>query len=249
MLYIFISPHLDDAILSCGGIMHALSSKDHEVHNWTIFAGDPSDSNYSDFAKGLHTRWNLADQNPMLARRLEDQSANQLLGAHFYHFNYQDCIYRKDSFENFLVQKEEDLFQSISGSQFDLVDNIRLALVKKIPQEAIVISPLAIGNHIDHHIVKSAVLKTGHANLWFYADYPYVVRQSAAIQEPMLQGFLQEKFLISEASLERWRNAAACYTSQISTFWKGAEEMFSRINEYALSGGGKILWKSSVNRY
>ena len=111
MRYFFISPHLDDAVLSCGGIIHFLVNEGHQVDIWTIFSGDPEDQNFSDFAKNLHKRWKLENQNPSDARRLEDDNACLVLGTKFIHFPYQDCIYRE--YENGIpiIQKEEDLFQ------------------------------------------------------------------------------------------------------------------------------------------
>ncbi|MHB8134072.1 MAG: PIG-L family deacetylase [Anaerolineaceae bacterium] len=243
MRYIFISPHLDDAVLSCGGIIHFLVNKGHQVDIWTIFSGDPEDENYSDFAKNLHKRWKLENQNPSFARRREDKNACHILGAKFKHFPYQDCIYRKYENGMSIIQNEEDLFQKISGNQIVIIDKISNSLKKRIPHNSMIVSPFGIGNHIDHQIVKSSIIKLQHPYLWFYADFPYVLKNNQEYMSDFPINYDQEEFEITENSMKLWQIAVSSYTSQISTFWSGDKEMFSQIEEYAKKGGGNKLWK------
>lgn len=247
MQYIFISPHLDDAVLSCGGIIHFLVNEGHQVDIWTIFSGDPEDQNFSDFAKNLHKRWKLENQNPSVARRSEDENACHILGAKFIHFPYQDCIYRKNKNGTPIIQNEEDLFQTISGNQIELINKISDNIRNYTPQNSTIVSPFGIGNHIDHQIVKSAIIQIKHPLTWFYADYPYVVNSPSELKNGHPTNCNLEEFEISENSLRLWRIAVSSYTSQISTFWSGREEMYSKIDEYAAIGGGKKIWKKLEN--
>jgi len=41
MHWIYLSPHLDDAVLSCGGIIWQQVQSGHQVEIWTICAADP----------------------------------------------------------------------------------------------------------------------------------------------------------------------------------------------------------------
>jgi LmbE family N-acetylglucosaminyl deacetylase len=246
--YIFISPHLDDAILSCGGIIHSLNSSGHIVEIWTIFAGLPENILFTNFAKSLHQRWNLADQNPIKYRREEDKNACKILGAKYKYFNYFDCIYRYMEDGQPLVTKEEDLFQDVIGNQLLLVKEIANSIFKKLPENAILISPLAIGKHIDHQIVKMALISKSIAKLRFYADYPYVVKESSKF-DPTYKGDLQEEsILLMKIDQEKWKLAVSAYQSQISTFWNGNIEMFQKIDDYVSSGGGKKLWKIPIRK-
>lgn len=42
MRWIYISPHLDDAVLSAGGLIYEQTRAGHEVEIWTFMCGFPS---------------------------------------------------------------------------------------------------------------------------------------------------------------------------------------------------------------
>lgn len=247
MQYIFISPHLDDVALSCGGIIQTLCSNGHEVSIWTVFAGIPENIIYTDFAESLHLRWKLTNKNPILSRQKEDQKACQILGTNCKYFHFLDCIYRENEKGSPIIQKESDLFQNISGNQTNLVDEIANAINKQLPSTSIIVSPFAIGNHIDHQLVKSALLKI-NIQLWFYADYPYVTKENSDFDETYIDNLEEEAFLLSEKSILMWKQSVSAYLSQISTFWNGTNEMFTKVDEYVQKGGGKKLWKMPANQ-
>jgi LmbE family N-acetylglucosaminyl deacetylase len=91
---IYLSPHLDDAALSCGGQIYRLAKEGRHVLIVTLMAGDPPpDGVLSDFARSLHGRWELAE-SAEAARRREDEAAGQILGAEILHWPIPDCIYR-----------------------------------------------------------------------------------------------------------------------------------------------------------
>ena len=94
MNWIYLSPHLDDVVLSCGGVICEQIKAGDKVQVWTICAGDPPENQLTLFAQDLHARWNT-DNDAVSIRREEDQLACHLLGASPTHFNYPDCIYRR----------------------------------------------------------------------------------------------------------------------------------------------------------
>jgi LmbE family N-acetylglucosaminyl deacetylase len=66
---IFLSPHPDDAALSCGGTISQLSKNDQHPIVITLFGGNRSAATpLSDFARGLHARWQLTDEAPAAPR-------------------------------------------------------------------------------------------------------------------------------------------------------------------------------------
>ncbi|PKO07365.1 MAG: hypothetical protein CVU41_01300 [Chloroflexi bacterium HGW-Chloroflexi-3] len=240
MRYIFISPHLDDVALSVGGIVNDLVKNKIGTEIWTFFSGSPDDENLSDFALSLHKRWELPWNAPKI-RRLEDIKASKLLGARYKHFNLPDCIYRKDLDGNPIVREEDDLYQPIPPSQQFLVDKISDEIHRKVKTDDIIVSPMAIGNHIDHRIIVAAIKKFSLFSLLFYEDYPYVVKShSSSIDNSKLTPI---KFDLQEENIKTWHAAIAAYQSQISTFWKNTNRMNKEIIEFASRGGGKNLWK------
>lgn len=242
MRYIFISPHLDDVALSVGGIVNNLVDNKIDTEIWTFFSGSPDDVNLSDFALSLHKRWELPWNAPKI-RRLEDKKACKILGARYKHFGFSDCIYRKDEFGNPVVREEDDLYQPIPPSQLFLVNEISDEINRLAKTGDIIVSPMAIGNHIDHRIIVAAVTKVSHHSFLFYEDYPYVVKSQSSPFE--FSKLTPAKFDLQEENIKTWHAAIAAYQSQISTFWNNTNRMIEEIIEFACRGGGKNLWNFS----
>ena len=222
MRYIFISPHLDDVALSVGGIVNHLSNNKNTTEIWTFFSGSPKDANLSDFAISLHKRWNLSLDAPKI-RRLEDRKACKILGSDYKHFNLPDCIYRKDRQGNPIVREEEDLYQSIPLSQQYLVNKISTDIISFSSPDDIIVSPMAIGNHIDHRIVVAAIKQISSRTLLYYEDYPYLINsKDSSVDYSKLTAI---KFNLQPENIIAWHAAIAEYQSQISTFWKNTNKM------------------------
>src|SRR5512139_3118661 len=79
MHWIYLSPHLDDAALSCGGLIWEQVHAGDTVSVWTICAGDPPNGSLSPFAEALHARWQSGIEAAVL-RREEDVTSCLLLG-------------------------------------------------------------------------------------------------------------------------------------------------------------------------
>ena len=109
MRWIIISPHFDDAVLSCGGLIWESARRGRTVEIWTIFAGYPSPGPLSELAARIHAQWGTGDARQTVdLRRAEDRAAAALVGATARHFSNPDCIYRTDGAGSFLYT--EDVF-------------------------------------------------------------------------------------------------------------------------------------------
>jgi len=53
MRTIYLSAHLDDAVLSCGGLIHDQVSKGRDVEIWTFFCAIPPDKPISNYTKRM----------------------------------------------------------------------------------------------------------------------------------------------------------------------------------------------------
>jgi len=240
MRYIFLSPHLDDISLSCGGIVNHLHNKGVDVEIWSFFAGIPKFITLTPFAQSLHDRWNLSIDAPGV-RREEDINACKVLGATNKHFDYLDCIYRMDEQGKPIIRKEEDLYQDISTSQFPLVKEISNLIQSKITLDDVLVAPLTIGNHIDHQVIYHAVMNFSE-NLMFYEDFPYVINTEN--HHTHFQNLKSVHFNLSEENIKKWYESIAAYKSQISTFWVNIDQMKTEIKDFYKKGGGKHLWKT-----
>lgn len=243
MEWIYVSPHLDDAILSCGGILFEQIKMGDQAAIWTVFAGNPPEGTLTPFAQSLHERWKLPD-DAAANRRHEDIAACQEIGALPVHFNFPDCIYRR--FPNTglpVIQGEEDLFPNKNPAEVDLIQMIfeQIETELKGHSNFNLCLPMSIGGHVDHRITRLALEKTEH-DLYFYADYPYLLKPECHIQQWLLPEWQQIRFEISNPGLEHWKSAIAQYQSQLSTFWSSLDEMEHEIEQYAAQKFSHSLW-------
>ena len=56
---LYLSPHLDDAALSCGGQIAQATRQGRRVLIVTVMAGDPPMEAGNDYIVSLHARWEL----------------------------------------------------------------------------------------------------------------------------------------------------------------------------------------------
>ncbi len=233
--WIFLSPHLDDAAFSCGGLIWELEQRDEQVEVWSIFAGDPPDRPLSVFAQQLHHRWE-AGVRAVQTRREEDAAACVVLGAVYRHFDFPDCIYRLDDYGRAVIREEEDLFQPDYRGETQLVGQLRSLLGEALDEHDRLAVPFAIGEHIDHQLVRRAVAGL-HPVLW-YADYPYSAEDSELLFQWVQCPPVGDLPVITEKALQNWQEAAACYPSQLSTFWTDLGALRNAFERYWMQGKG-----------
>jgi LmbE family N-acetylglucosaminyl deacetylase len=242
MSWLYLSPHLDDAALSCGGLIWEQSHSGDEVSVWTICAGDPPTGPLSPFAESLHARWETGRQ-ASAARRAEDIRSCAKLGASFHHFSIPDCIYRRSpKTGDALYGSEEALFGLVHPEETLLVSKLVRQLSRVFKKYADVACPLALGGHVDHRLVRAAAEKAG-CGFWYYADYPYVLKEvppSNLLQTP---GCEERTFPVSKDGLSAWAASVAAHASQISTFWPDLAAMQAAIVKYCLEQCGVRLWR------
>ena len=251
MRWVYLSPHFDDVVLSCGGLVWEQVQAGQPVEVWTVCAGAPSpEERLSDFALSLHRRWGTGLEAVDI-RRQEDEAALQRLGAQTRYWDLPDCIYRKIS-GGWLVNGEEDLWRNVHDDEQPVVDRLVGWMNERLRPDDVLVSPMTLGNHVDHFLVRAAAerlmgmrQKTGAARiLYFYADYPYAV-QANAMAGKLDAAWQKQCFPVSEQAVAVWQAAVACYETQISTFWGGLEEMRAALATYWQDGGGTCLWKAS----
>jgi LmbE family N-acetylglucosaminyl deacetylase len=237
----YLSPHPDDVALSCGGLLWEQVHSGEKVNLWTICAADPPAGPLSPFAEALQTRWEVFSEASAV-RRAEDLRSCALLGASARHFPIADCIYRRSAETGAaLYDSEEAIFGPVCSDEAFLVTQLARQISQAFKNGGNVVCPLALGGHVDHRLARAAAEMVGQP-LWYYADYPYVLK------EAFLSGFLphpscQPKlFSVSEAGVAAWIDSVAAHASQISTFWPDRAAMSSAIEKYCIDQGGVRLW-------
>jgi len=242
-LHLYLAPHLDDAVLSCGGLIAHQARAGDSVVVLTVFAGDPPVGPASPFAAYLAQVWQTPE-NPAAVRRAEDRAAVGLLGASWLHWEYPDCIFRHhpESGEG-LYPTREAIFGEVHPSERTaLVDELagRLAALCTALRPTTVCSLLTVGHHVDHQILQRASrqCETADRPLRYYEDYPYV-ENPAWLEAALAEGgaWRPELVTLSAADLEAKIGAVACYRSQLGGLFGDEEGMRGRVRAYAHSLG------------
>ena len=234
MRHIYLSPHLDDAILSCGGLIAQQRKDGIDVEIWNWVTNIPNDDMpLSELAQRVHAGWEFDSAKVAFTARLEeDRQAAAHVGAHTRGFNFLDCIYRQADDGSFLYP--EEIFIPVREEDAPLVDEIASLIANNIQDDDVLISPLGIGKHPDHVLVRKAAEQTRHLTghpLRYYADIPYTIwhpDQYAALTE----GLKAEIFSLSEEVLGIWQNAIMAYASQIASLFLTEENMRSSMRTY-----------------
>jgi LmbE family N-acetylglucosaminyl deacetylase len=242
MRWIYLSPHLDDGVLSCGSLIWEQVRLGMSVEIWTVFAGIPRVGPISKFAHLTHLMWGTGDAKQTVhQRREEDRQAAGILGVKTAYFNFLDCIYRRSYDGSFLYPRS--VTTEIVPEDRPLVKEIADLLTRRLRRDDVVVCPLAIGGHVDHVLVRRAAETLG-LPLVYYADIPYVLNTPAAL-EPALSGFEVQVHPLSEEGVDAWLRAVVEYRSQLSSLFSGRGTLDDAMRLWVKNHGGIPLWRGS----
>ena len=238
MRWIYLSPHLDDAALSAGGLIYEQTQSGIPVEFWTLMCGDPHITEYSAFAVKMHETWGFANaEETIRGRRLEDQNAAKILGAKTVHFDFLDCIYRRDQNGDWLYL--ENVFGAIRPEDDGLPVQIAAAIMPRLEPDDVVVCQLSVGSHVDHVLVRQAAELLSRP-LLYDIDMPYFLYKSNEF-EAKAAGMKESTHRITETSLEHWIEAVIQYKSQLPSLndvVKTPENARKSIWEYWKKWGG-----------
>ncbi|WP_188189638.1 PIG-L deacetylase family protein [Nonomuraea sp. SYSU D8015] len=226
-----VSAHLDDAVLSWGGTIAALTRRGTRVVVLTVFAGCAGDP-LPPYAEQYHTWWRAALADPercaaagtaaggMRLRREEDATACAALDAEPAHLDFAEALYRRGAGGRPRCAAGDDLFsppgpddlvleKAVAAELRDWIDRLR-------PYE--VHAPAAVGGHLDHVLTAracAAVLRAsaGGPRARWYEDLPYALEPPEHVHAPAAVSPL------TGGDWERKIEAAAAYRSQHPMLW------------------------------
>jgi LmbE family N-acetylglucosaminyl deacetylase len=194
-----LSPHLDDAVFSCGELLVEL----HRPIVATLFAGVPP--------PGLQTTpWDVSSGfgngvDAMQTRRTEDENALQMLGAVPEHFDFLDHQYGASPTAAQLTASVESLVG--------------------VHRPDVVLVPFGLF-HSDHALLHDAALACRFTAVWIgYEDVPYR-RRSGLLQQRLQtlrdQGVCATPIAERGKARERKHTAVHAYRSQCRAFGEPA---------------------------
>ncbi len=253
--HIYLSPHYDDAALSCGGTIRRQCQQGHAVLVITIGAAAPDpEKPLSPFAKRIHAA--MGEPADLVSARLrEDKASMACLGADAVWLDFHDAVYRGEAEEGgWFYTRIAEIFGTIHPAEENrfeaLTDAMRVHL--KASTDAHIYAPLGVGGHVDHqHAHRAArALQTQGWSIAFYEDYPYVDPEyrlpfgeentvTVASVLAKLQDLRVEARIsrFSEADLLEKIESVRVYTSQVPMLFGDEATMAKRIRSYALHVG------------
>lgn len=186
---LFLSAHLDDAILSCGGLISELSGR-CPLTVATLFT-EASAPPHTYAARSSLRQCSATDAASLYeARRTEDQEVLARCGVDHTHLGATDALYRTrevgnrvfaalgrllpelvhryptyrfDIAKGRVARGDRNLITELSTRVADLVTEIGAALV---------FCPIGVGRHVDHLVTRS-VGERLHDGVVYYSDFPY----------------------------------------------------------------------------
>lgn len=263
-VHLFLSPHLDDAVLSCGGSIHQLTQRGEQVVILTVMAGDPPDTlPDTSLLRAVQARWGAGQQH-VSARRREDVDAARQLGAKVVHLPLLECLFRTarsgDGSRTALYPHEESAF-----GDYDTADEVRGLLLESqscVRDGVVTIyAPLCVDHHVDHRLVRDwALVLTGAKNapmLKFYEEFPSIQNKIALNrvmhfyrQELPALSLLREHIMLSTEDVEAKIRAVRAYESHLQVLWQSIDAMEKSVRAYLLFCGegrpAEQFWAVSV---
>jgi LmbE family N-acetylglucosaminyl deacetylase len=240
--HIFLSPHFDDVVYSCGGTLGVQVSCGLRPLVITVFAGIPSiNGPLSPLATRIHQSMGLATlgvRGVIETRRKEDASALDFLQVDYLWLDYADAIYRGNP--PHYTQSSQVIGGNVHPGDSDIDQQLAQELIslhERLP-DAVWYAPLGIGRHVDHQIVASAVdrLVQRNAKVNFYEDFPYVLRQGALEARLNEIGTPLEPALVEMSEMLALRvEAASMYASQTAPNFGSEEALPEKIKQYTHS--------------
>jgi LmbE family N-acetylglucosaminyl deacetylase len=227
---VFVSPHLDDAVLSCAALMRAMVAV-APVTVVTVFsaAGAPP---HTRAARTFLRQCGASDADTLFTeRRSEDVAVLDDLGVRHVHLGHPDALFRRRSDPSGLLRRAGRVLPEldhryptfrfdidlgrVSRGDRELLDLVT-AEVADIARGAAVFAPLGVGRHVDHLLAR----RVGeHLGAVLYADFPYTARDPEG--EAVAAGNMRPWAWGDD--LPAKRSAIAGYRTQVDALFPGGE--------------------------
>ena len=239
---VVVSPHPDDAVLSCGGAICQATRAGRRVLILTAFTGDASGA-LSQFAGQVLGAMGLGPE-AMILRRDEDRRAAARLGAELRQWDYPDALFRQgaegrgvlyDTLPRLLgPPREEDsaLVRALSAG------------LSELGRCGEIWGPAAIGGHVDHRLVRRAIEQAAPAPTWWFEDFPYVCRWGARRRAMGPRRHWERRVVpLDGAACETKCAAIAEYRSQLTPLFGGEVAMRRKVLAHAHRVRGERFWR------
>lgn len=217
-----LSPHLDDAVFSCGGTLAALADAGWRVTLCTVFTA--SVPNPIGFALACQTDKGLSPEVDYMAlRRAEDAAAAAALGIEPpLWLQFREAPHRG-------YDSAKALFAGVRAGDaiVDKMSDAFRALLTDISPD-FVLAAQAVGAHVDHiQVVWALQQARPAAPVLFWRDFPYTIREAHPPEPfgPEMEGLQRIEAILTPDQRERKRHACRAYASQLGFQFGGPERL------------------------
>lgn len=247
---IVLSPHLDDAALSCGGRIAQAVDAGRRVVIATVFTRDEPLEPPSRLAADLRRWWQLPAGEVMKSRRAEDLEACRRLGAEPLHLGLPEAPYRTDAEGRILYPDLASLFAELAPADLSWQQEIagRIEeLDRRCGPDSELLGPLCVGNHVDHQLVRHA-LHQARPDAALYEEFPYSEWKWFAVRRALAAanhaaGWVSESLPLDAQLLERRRQAILAYASQVPSMFRTEARLAKQLRRAVRRSGGERLWR------
>ena len=254
MTTLFLSPHPDDAALSCGGLIALLSARGVPVTIVSVFNAPGSSvwlTPYQLLALGFGEDGApepIEEPTPMgvmAVRRAEDEAYARFIGASIEFLDQPDAVFRG-------YEGDAQLMSPPRRDDPAPTEDLRRIFARLQPTA--IYAPLSIGGHVDHRQVRRAAMallaEPGSPYLdrtVFYEDFPYshnigferldqLDPEIAAGLPPGTE--LKPEYVEIGAVIDRKLEGLHCYDSQLGRlFGPGGDRLPAAVRDRAARVG------------
>ncbi len=228
---LFLSPHLDDVVFSCGGLAALLTDAGWHTIMATVFTRTIMPA--TGFALACQLDKGLpAEADYMGLRRQEDLDAAAIIGFGAVHWmDLPEAPHRG-------YASAPALFGDVLPDDAIAPEIVRaLQEMQTTWEPSLVLGPQGLGNHVDHQLTLRAALQVFPPDhLAFYRDTPYAMRQ------PLARSLVTAPDCVVGigAGLDRKVAAASAYVSQVGFQFGGVLQLGEALRGFAVAEGGGV---------
>lgn len=254
---VILSPHMDDAALSCGGLLNFLVGRQTSCLVINVYCGNPPAVKNKDGTQRTPQRKGYA--NPQLRRR-EDVAAMRSVDADFVHLGFSDGIYRRSPLTNQLLYRHaREKWVPPRVDDLAHMEELYLVLRRLCLNlgRTLLVSPMGIGQHVDHTIVARVALRLAERglSLLFFEDFPYVVNSKVGNgteddprQALQRLGWDSAERMVMPANVEAKASLISHYQSQIPSLFHDEKGVLDALQASQYKGiPCEFYWRAQGN--
>ncbi|MCH4541912.1 PIG-L family deacetylase [Ochrobactrum sp. A-1] len=244
---LYVSPHLDDAALSCGGRISRDIANGDDVLVLNIFTADPPEEGLSPLAEHYHKEWSNGAASYQV-RRQEEVAAMGALRCQYINAGLLDAIYRRGDGGEFYMSNLELFAKSTPEWDGNVKELIRKALQRMFQSRhwTTVYAPLGVGGNVDHIQVRDALVSLRNdipnTDIMLYEEIPYAMEsypwpEYDSTKEALKRFPRAGEPDVASISFDYKGPAIGAYTSQLEGLFGSMGTAIEKVEAYATKLG------------